>query len=353
MAATVTLVVCGGPAAGQQAVVTHSHFVVGRSPDADLVIDDPRVSLADLVLHYDGERVSLENLDGLLFVNGERVEHAVLHDQDRIAAGQTEIQVRIALVPEPSPRAPMDFATVCLPDSAVPAAAVAPAHRPSSPEGGGRISLADIKLFHLGDSVYDPVPARPDFPDPPQAGVGLMRFTRGGDFTLTNPYRRLYGVVDAARNLQLAGKARRCGYDLVSLFLGAQAAQLADLAPYFFQVPHGAPFLTNDWQAALGQSCGVLIDSPATPAVVFGHLRYAFIIQDEAGQPYFFRYYDPRVLRPYLVSCDPKQLSEFFGPVRAWICEDEAGEGYQGFARNDAGQLVREELGLIEVVLQP
>jgi hypothetical protein len=177
----------------------------------------------------------------------------------------------------------------------------------------------------------------------------VRRFSKDCGSTLVNPYGVLYAVVDAARDRELAGQARRRGYDLVSLFLGDQAGQLADLAPYFFQVPHGAAFLAGEWRAALGKSAGVLIDSPAGPAEVFAHLRYAFIVQDKGGQRYFFRYYDPRVLRDYLPSCTREELIEFFGPVRAWVCEDEVGDGYTAYVRDQGGLLRQESLGLIAV----
>ena len=37
----------------------------------------------------------------------------------------------------------------------------------------------------------------------------------------------------------------------------------------------------------------------------------------------YFRFYDPRVLRIFLPTCDAAQLKEFFGPVAHFICEDE------------------------------
>jgi hypothetical protein len=349
MAITVNLDVCAGPAAGQRVTVNHSHFLVGRHPHAALVLEDPKVSLAHLELNLESDQVRLVNLDGCLFVNHERVDQTTLHDHDHITVGNTDIEVFIAPVRPTPPAPPEEQGVTSLPVVVVPPAAL----KPAAAQTDERVSLAEIELFHLGDSVYDaPRPRRPAFPAPPRTGAATMRFSKNATCTLVNPYGVLYAVVDAARDLELAGQARRRGYDLTSLFLGDQAAQLADLAPYFFQVPHGAAFLAGEWRAALGKSAGILIDSPASPAEVFAHLRYAFIVKDEAEQPYFFRYYDPRVLRPYLPSCTPEQLAEFFGPVRTWICEDESAEGYLAFTRDEGGRLVQQELGLIEVIPQ-
>ena len=48
------------------------------------------------------------------------------------------------------------------------------------------------------------------------------------------------------------------------------------------------------------------------------------MVQDEGGQEYFFRYYDPRVLRKYLPTCTPEEVRSFFGPVRSFIAENNA-----------------------------
>jgi hypothetical protein len=37
----------------------------------------------------------------------------------------------------------------------------------------------------------------------------------------------------------------------------------------------------------------------------------------------FFRYYDPRVLRVYLPTCNAEEIRSVFGPISAYIAEDE------------------------------
>src|SRR5262249_24611074 len=124
-----------------------------------------------------------------------------------------------------------------------------------------------------------------------------------------------------------------------------RAPQLGGVAPYFFAVPAGAPYFA-EWAAALGGHAGILIDSPAEPKTLFLHLRKVLVVQDETGQEFFFRYYDARVLRKYLPTCTPQELTEFFGLVRLWICEKETGDGYLAYSRGPDG-LVREELGTL------
>lgn len=35
-----------------------------------------------------------------------------------------------------------------------------------------------------------------------------------------------------------------------------------------------------------------------------------------------FRYYDPRVLRVFLPTCNKEELTNFFGPIQAFVLED-------------------------------
>ena len=62
---------------------------IGRSPVADIVLDDPSVSRRHAVLVHRGGRAVLlddRSLNGI-FVNGERVGEAVLSDGDGIVIG--------------------------------------------------------------------------------------------------------------------------------------------------------------------------------------------------------------------------------------------------------------------------
>ena len=61
-------------------------------------------------------------------------------------------------------------------------------------------------------------------------------------------------------------------------------------------------------------------------------------------EPLYFRYYDPRVLRAWLPTCDPAQLAEFFGPVEFFIAEDEAPSRAFAWSLAD-GQLVTQTVG--------
>ena len=63
-----------------------------------------------------------------------------------------------------------------------------------------------------------------------------------------------------------------------------------------------------------GKSAGILSTTSADPYSLFARLRGVFITEDESGQEYFFRLYDPRVLTTYLPTCQARELALFSGP---------------------------------------
>lgn len=349
MGVRVTLTVGEGPAAGLSLAAKPLPLLLGRSPDADLRLDDPRVSQAHAQLVAEGDAVIVVDLAGRTFVNGQRVSRARLAEGDRITLGGSEIVVSLtgatgsAKIPA-APTRPLEPG-IPTPASGLTLPLAEPA-RPTPVKGG---TVEEFEVCHLGDPSYEaPLRGRSVFVLPPRLSGVRLRFNANPTFALDNGAGVLYAVVDGAQNLDLAFAAKRAGYDPISLFVGERAAQLGQVAPYFFPVPRGAPYF-EEWTAALGSHAGVLVDSPADPRVLFTHLRSVFVVQDETGQEYFFRYYDPRVLRKYLPTCTEAELVEFFGPARAWICEDEAATGYLAFTRTAAGQLRQDKLGMIEV----
>jgi hypothetical protein len=42
------------------------------------------------------------------------------------------------------------------------------------------------------------------------------------------------------------------------------------------------------------------------------------VVEGIDEKPMYFFYYDPRVLVPFLGSCDGEELEEFYGPVMAY-----------------------------------
>ena len=54
-----------------------------------------------------------------------------------------------------------------------------------------------------------------------------------------------------------------------------------------------------------------------------GHFRDLLQVQDEQGRNLWFRFYDPRVLRVYLPTCNVEEKRMMFGPILLYLVEDE------------------------------
>ena len=75
------------------------------------------------------------------------------------------------------------------------------------------------------------------------------------------------------------------------------------------------------------------------------HFRALSLVYDTTGRPLIFRYYDPRVLRDFLPTCTPQELTTFFGNVTEFLVEDEDPATALRFAA-PSGELKRDALKL-------
>ena len=140
------------------------------------------------------------------------------------------------------------------------------------------------------------------------------------------PFNSNHILLDAACMEDKMYEAKELNKNHSSLYKGRSEEDLADVAPYLFELGKGSDFekwfIENGW----GNSWGVLIGSDHTFQEMFSHFRKFLIVKtenEEEEEELYFRFYDPRVLRIFLPTCDEKQLREFFGPVEHFICEDE------------------------------
>src|SRR5437764_1093943 len=88
------LIIAGGEEDGAVEIAS-DRFVIGREPDSDLTLDDTKVSRhhASLSVLEDG-RVELKDLESAngTFVNGSRIETAMLESGDKVRVGATTLR---------------------------------------------------------------------------------------------------------------------------------------------------------------------------------------------------------------------------------------------------------------------
>lgn len=130
-------------------------------------------------------------------------------------------------------------------------------------------------------------------------------------------------VLDGARLDGLAASLDALDALRESLYSGPVADDLADVAPYLVACAPGSAF--NQWLfgTAWGQSAGIVLESQADLTELRTHLRRFLMVLDESGKRLYFRFYDPRVLRVFLPTCDAEQLQRLFGPITAFVVEGE------------------------------
>jgi hypothetical protein len=141
------------------------------------------------------------------------------------------------------------------------------------------------------------------------------------NFFYMRPYLS-YILLDAARMEVRMEEAKELNPYHLSLYKGRSEEDLAAVAPYFFAVPQDEDdFL--DWFMEQGWSdaWGVIVSSQASFEECYKHFRKFLIVKTELGEELYFRFYDPRVMKIFLPTCDEQQIIEFFGPVDFFACE--------------------------------
>jgi len=162
-------------------------------------------------------------------------------------------------------------------------------------------------------------------------GDPILRYFR--DIREQRPDLSVYAVLDGARNeriyptLRDADLRHRClltGHEL--LYWGDLPDVLAAAAPHIVRLPLEAPFARWLVDTGWGDCWGIDLLSTASLDALLRHFRRFVMAQDEAGRRFYFRFYDPRVFRPYLPTCRPEELRLLFGPIERFVVEDEGGE---------------------------
>jgi hypothetical protein len=302
---TLRVTITQGPKAGSTFVVEAGvPAVVGRARDAAIVVDAPGLSRRHFEVVWDGRVGRVRDLgsrNGVL-VNGRPVSDAVVSHGDVLEAGDSAFRIDVGEPPRGVP-GPAVLAGARSPGLATPETEAVP--------------LAILTDMGPGVTVDSDDSAAEQGSDTRAAELAAV-LAQG---TSTGEVPRLYAVVDGAQAFDLVCEARQLSCPVYTLFVGPMATAMAHVGPCLVPLARPRPFCRR-WVARLGQHTGVLLSSRVRFETLYQHLRQLFVVTDEEGQEYFFRYYDPRVLRAFLPTCTPAELAEFFGPVDAVLFED-------------------------------
>jgi len=135
----------------------------------------------------------------------------------------------------------------------------------------------------------------------------------------------LFGLFDAARIRDLAPMLGALRLNFMNLYSGPPADEMAHVAPYIAQLE-----LRDDieaWFAAYPRTleAALFLTGPLALADVRDHFRRFLQVIDTQHRTVYFRFYDPRVLGPFLGACNDLEKRQFFGRLRLIMaCNPEA-----------------------------
>jgi hypothetical protein len=286
----VVLQIESGPDAPRSFVIEPGREVqVGRTSPAQVVLArDRTVSRQHFALIVAGTTCRIRDLGSThgTALNGSPVGEARVFHGDVIAAGTTVF--RVAIEGQPDRETPRAL------EATVPSGrrSPAPSSRVETREGP---PVAAELSFH--DRVIDSL--RP----------------RSGS---------LFAIVDAARDPMAYLRVYESREPKQSLYEGPKADQYGFVAPYLVSLSPRSRTLDALVRDGWGESWGVYLTSDRPFEEVRKHLRRFLTVKLEGGGgPVLFRFYDPRVLRVYLPSCAPDEMSGFFGPIGEFLLEGE------------------------------
>ncbi|MFN0101016.1 MAG: DUF4123 domain-containing protein [Bryobacteraceae bacterium] len=140
------------------------------------------------------------------------------------------------------------------------------------------------------------------------------------------PSNNVWAIVDGARDKRVYWSLVNSYLPSSCLFAGPLPEAVERAAPYLIQLDQDDAFtqqLLHGW----GNSLCVYLRCDRPLAELRRHLRGFLTVVDAGGDRLLFRYYDPRVMRAYLPTCQLEELKTVFGPIEAyWMESRSAGE---------------------------
>lgn len=143
--------------------------------------------------------------------------------------------------------------------------------------------------------------------------------------------RQIYAILDAAADSGIPKKLWWLDADYVSLYKGEPEEKYFDIAPYLVNISINGEnhAKLREWifEKCWGGGRAVFFEANADMNTLLKHFQKFTIVLDESGKGMFFRFYDPRVLRVYLPTCNKEESRYIYGYdiIKAFFVE--SGEG--------------------------
>lgn len=136
---------------------------------------------------------------------------------------------------------------------------------------------------------------------------------------------RVFSLQDAAASHRIHPNIVLSLTDNVCLYDGRIPKNLTEAAPHLVRLSASAAYTRWFLEEGWGNHWGLFFQSQANLMTLRDHFRRLLLVKDEAGRILSFRFYDPRVMRAYLPTCESNELRMVFGPVARFFVETENG----------------------------
>ena len=149
----------------------------------------------------------------------------------------------------------------------------------------------------------------------------------------------VYAFLGGARDRQIEKIIRLGKLKYDCLIDGKLSYEMAIAAPYIVRLERGHPQTIEIIKKGWGNSWGIFaITYPPASFINIRHncKKMAKVVLPNKKKA-FFRYYDPRVMRPYLPTCTTDEAQQVFGHVSEYIMEGEAPGTIHRFKRSEEG----------------
>jgi hypothetical protein len=134
---------------------------------------------------------------------------------------------------------------------------------------------------------------------------------------------RIFAVLDGAQIPDLRMKLYEMKPVHYCLMTGDLKPDMQEVAPYMVRLLPNTPF--SDWllSECWGKNWGIFAQTKETVLEMRKHFSSLLTVYDDTGNPMTFRYYDPRVWRKFLPTCEASEVKTLFGKVDTILVESE------------------------------
>jgi Domain of unknown function (DUF4123)/FHA domain len=285
-----------GPENGAKAILNPGDRIrIGRKPKAQWIVADDQMSGVHFEVEWDGAKCEVRDLKSAhgTLVGGEKItKPAEVGNGGWIRAGSTDFMVYLEASTPPS----MDEE----------------AYLDEAEEG----EIEPLAWKWIEQNRASRQSAREALAARREAALQKLQ-------QLDGP---MFAVVDSSRDDRILILVRESVERYQSLYEGVEGEALGHVAPYLVELPRGSALLQRLVQEGWENRWMSFIEADLSFKEMRRHLRRFLMVADaDTRKKMYFRFYDPVVLRSFVPTTTVKQRAEFFGEIKAFFVEDEAG----------------------------